>query len=165
MKIYLAGKITGDPDYKRKFSAVEGVLRDYGHIVINPAILPEGLRPKEYMRICFSMIDAADIVAFIPDWDSSTGAKLECDYCEYTGKRTFFLDGTAEWKKASRVIEQKATQRKHCCLNCSNSMSADTITGEHVLVCEDPEGVVRSVAEDYCCERHTDLESESEVAE
>lgn len=125
MKIYLAGKITGDPDYKRKFSAVEGVLRDYGHVVLSPATLPEGLRPKEYMRICFSMIDVAELVAFIPDWVHSPGAKLELDYCEYVGKRTFFLESTAEWQKAVRVIEQKATPQNPGCLNCSNSMSAD----------------------------------------
>lgn len=130
---------------------------------IRYATLPEGLRKKDYMKICFAMIDVADVVAFIPDWVCSAGARLEFEYCEYIGKQTFFLENTAEWQKASRFIEQKATQEKCCCLNCGNSMSADTITGDHILVCEDPDGIVRSVADDHFCQRHTALECDSEV--
>lgn len=106
MKIYIAGQISDDPEYRRKFSAVEQVLADYGHTVLNPAVLPSGLRKKDYMKICFAMIDVAEVVAFIPDWVRSAGAKLEFEYCEYIGKQTFFLEDTAEWQKASQVIEQ-----------------------------------------------------------
>lgn len=165
MKIYIAGQISDDPDYKRKFSSVEHVLTDYGHTILNPATLPEGLRKKEYMRICFAMIDVADIVAFIPDWVNSPGAKLELEYCEYIGKRTFFLEGTAEWQKASQFIEQKHTHEKRYCLNCGKSIYADSITGDRILVCEDPDSAIGTVAEDACCERHSDLADGPEVAE
>ena len=30
MKIYIAGKITGDPDYKEKFAKVASSLREHG---------------------------------------------------------------------------------------------------------------------------------------
>lgn len=92
MKIYIAGKITGDPTYKAKFSAAANTLSDQGHIALNPAILPPGLTQEEYMKICFAMIDAADIVAFLPDWIDSGGAMLEHTYAAYVGKRIKHLE-------------------------------------------------------------------------
>lgn len=51
MKIYISGKITGDRRYKAKFREVEKKLAAAGHIVLNPATAPEGLRPVDYMRL------------------------------------------------------------------------------------------------------------------
>ena len=86
MKIYIAGKITGDPKYREKFKEAAADIARGGHIPLNPADLPKGMRPKDYMRICFAMIDVADAVVFLPDAKESAGAKLEMEYCEYIGK-------------------------------------------------------------------------------
>ena len=88
MKIYIAGKITGDPGYWTKFWQAEKKLANQGHIVLNPAWIPEGMTPQDHMRICFAMIDAADVCVFLPDWEECQGARLERAYCEYTGKET-----------------------------------------------------------------------------
>lgn len=110
MKLYIAGKITGDPHYRRKFAAIKQVLKSEGHTVLNPAVLPEGLLPADYMRICFAMIDIADAVIFLPDYSLSGGAKLEYEYSHYVRKLIFFLEGTTEWAKARKYIEREATQ-------------------------------------------------------
>ena len=89
MKIYIAGKISGDRNYFEKFEQAQDELEAQGHIVLNPAQLPEGMSKAEYMRICFAMIDCADCVCLLPDWTQSEGAKLERQYFEYTGKRIF----------------------------------------------------------------------------
>ena len=88
MKIYIAGKITGDPNYKMKFRmAAKHIQELYSlAVILNPAELPEGLTPKDYMRICFAMIDVADAVVFLPDAAESAGARLEMAYCEYIEK-------------------------------------------------------------------------------
>ena len=86
MKVYIAGKITGDPWYRDKFAAAEIQLGGQGHTGLNPAELPEGMAPADYMRICFAMIDVADAVVFLPDAAESAGARLEMAYCEYVGK-------------------------------------------------------------------------------
>ena len=86
MKIYIAGKITGEPNYKEKFDIAATSLEAQGHIVLNPAELPEGMLPADYMRICFAMIDTADAIYLLKDWCSSFGAFIERDYAMYTGK-------------------------------------------------------------------------------
>lgn len=89
-KIYIAGKITGEKDYKIKFKKIETELNKKGYIVLNPAWMPEGMSPKDYMRICFAMIDTADTVLFMKDYKESKGARLELNYCRYTGKKVVF---------------------------------------------------------------------------
>lgn len=86
MKIYIAGKITGDKGYKAKFRDVERRLAAAGHIPLNPATQPAGLSPADYMRVCMAMIETADMVLFLPDYQDSKGASLEWAWCQYIGK-------------------------------------------------------------------------------
>lgn len=86
MTIYIAGKITGDKDYRAKFARYEKRVIAAGDVCLNPAVMPCGLTNSEYMRFSFAMIDAADIVYFLPDWEQSEGAKLEMAYCVYVNK-------------------------------------------------------------------------------
>ena len=86
MKIYIAGKIAGDPGHKEKFAAYTRKIEENGDIALNPATIPDGLPVADCMRICFAMIDAADTVLFLPDWKQSGGAQLEKAYCDYIGK-------------------------------------------------------------------------------
>lgn len=86
MKIYIAGKITGEPNYKEKFDIAATSLEAQGHIVLNPAELPEGMLPADYMRICLAMIDTADAIYLLKGWYSSSGASIERNYAMYTGK-------------------------------------------------------------------------------
>ncbi len=96
MKVYLAGKITGDQDYRLKFLKARQKLERDGYVVISPAVLPDRLTSADYMRICFSMIDCADAVAFLPDWKQSPGTRLEHEYCAYTRKTRIFPWGYEE---------------------------------------------------------------------
>ena len=95
-KVYIAGKITGDPDYKAKFNAAAEAYEKRGFIVLNPALMPEGMQKADYMRICFAMIDTADVVAFLPGYRLSAGAQLELQYCFYIDKDLKLPDDEAE---------------------------------------------------------------------
>ncbi len=86
MKIYIAGKITGDRRYKTKFREAAKKLEDQGHVVLNPATLPAGLGDADYMRIGLAMLDSADMAVFLPDYQESKGAMVEWTYCQRTGK-------------------------------------------------------------------------------
>jgi len=85
-KLYIAGKITGDPDYKAKFEAAAEEYKKNGYTVLCPSWMPQGMQPADYMRICFAMIDTADVVAFLPGYETSPGAQLELQYCFYVDK-------------------------------------------------------------------------------
>lgn len=61
MKIYIAGKIAGDRRYRAKFREAAKALEAVGHVVLNPATLPDGLTDADYMRICMAMVDTADL--------------------------------------------------------------------------------------------------------
>ena len=98
MKIYIAGKITGNQNYKEQFAAEAARIRAAGHIALNPAELPEGMGPGDYMRICLAMIDSADIVAFLPDWQDSRGANVEWSYACYCRKRVIGSAYVEDWE-------------------------------------------------------------------
>lgn len=86
MKVYLAGKITGDKRHKAKFREAATALEAQGHIVLNPAILPAGLTDGDYMRITLAMLEASDVAVFLPDYTESAGAMVEWAWCRRTGK-------------------------------------------------------------------------------
>ena len=89
MKIYLAGKITGDPCYKAKFEYAANELQERtGHIVLNPAILPErGFDHDAYMRMTAAMLEECDAVCLLPDWKQSEGAMTEYGRAAARGMR------------------------------------------------------------------------------
>ncbi len=91
MKYYIAGPITGDPDYKRKFAAAAEIFREGwpDDVAINPAVLPEGMSPADYMKICLPMLLASDGVFLLPGWETSAGAKIEKALAEYAGIPVF----------------------------------------------------------------------------
>ena len=95
MKVYIAGKIAGDQRYKVKFREAAKALEAAGHVVLNPATLPDGLTGADYMRICMAMVDVSDVAVFLPDYRESRGAMVEWAYCQRIGKDcALYLDMT-----------------------------------------------------------------------
>jgi hypothetical protein len=90
MKIYIAGKITNNPDYKRHFAEAEQGLISLGHTVMNPSVLPEGFEQQEYMRICFSMIDVCEGIFMLNNWRDSEGATMEHEYARENKKLVIY---------------------------------------------------------------------------
>ena len=109
MIIYISGKMTGLEDLGRAaFDRAERALREQGHIVLNPAAMPEGMPREAYIPIDLAMIAAADAVYMLRNWPSSRGACLEKAYAEYQGKRILYED-PAESAKLSACQGMMAT--------------------------------------------------------
>ena len=88
MKIYIAGKITNNENYKEQFKQKELELKLQGHTVINPTILSDiPLEHDEYLHINKAMIDVCDAVYFLNNWQDSKGAIIEYAYAGKKGKR------------------------------------------------------------------------------
>ena len=95
MKIYIAGKITGNPSFRDDFKKAELALKLQGHIVLSPAdtiARIQRLEHHEYLHICYAMIDVADAVAFLPNWKESKGAKIEMEYAKKANKKIMHLE-------------------------------------------------------------------------
>ena len=82
MTIYLAGKITGNPNYKEDFEAAERALTEAGESVMNPAILPFGWGYDSYIEITLAMLGECDVI-----WTDSPGARRELMNALVRGKR------------------------------------------------------------------------------
>lgn len=91
--VYISGKITGDPDFRRKFADAAKRVRVLGGVPLNPADLPGGMPREKYLPICLAMIDAADAVLLLDDWKTSQGAKIEERYAAYQNKTLIYPRG------------------------------------------------------------------------
>lgn len=101
MRIYVAGPMTGLPDfnYPAFFKAEEALLA-VGHEVENPARNPA---PDDgawigYMRQSLVQISRVDGIALLPGWQSSRGATVEYDLGKSLGLDVRPIDA---WLKES----------------------------------------------------------------
>lgn len=81
MKIYIAGPMTGLPDFNYPaFHRAAEVLVDAGHEPINPARTAgrEGCKTwQDYMRAALRDVAEAEGIALLPGWQESRGAAIE----------------------------------------------------------------------------------------
>lgn len=96
MKVYIAGKISGldRRDVVFKFGKASIEQKKQGNTVFLPTVLPESdsITQKQYLHICFAMIDVCDAVFLLPDWIDSAGAKKEKEYAEKSGKKIIYAE-------------------------------------------------------------------------
>ena len=127
MKAYIAGKISGDSTYREKFKTAEQALSNQGFVVLNPADLPEGMNPADYMRICFAMMESADIVAFLPDYEQSRGAQLEWSWCQYAGKQTMYRESMSFYRDALKEQEPVTDRNRPLTLDELRRMDGEPV--------------------------------------
>ena len=91
MIVYISGKITGDPDYVRKFADAELLLRAKGYNVVNPCDLGyQFMSYEQFMHVDFALIDVSDAIYLLKDWSGSSGARREKEYAEKIGKKIMY---------------------------------------------------------------------------
>jgi hypothetical protein len=101
MKIYIAGKITGESrtSVAEKFASAMCKLKSAGYLPFNPSVLPdyEDVDHADYMHICYAMIDVCDAIYMLKDWQTSAGARAELQYaCEWRKEIMYEDDNTRE---------------------------------------------------------------------
>ena len=112
-KIFISGKITGDPSYPQKFEAAEVVIKRpyffdrhgvkiaqrkgrFGYIVVNPTDLTFMCLPlAEFpwivcMAVSISHMLCRSTVYMIHDWKKSRGAKMEHGLAKFFKKHIIY---------------------------------------------------------------------------
>ena len=74
MRFYIAGPISGHPQYKREFANAARRLQRQGHDVLNPAVIPTNTTPEDAMLICLPMLIQSEAVYFLKGWEESKGS-------------------------------------------------------------------------------------------
>ena len=135
MKIYIAGKITGDKNYREKFNEVEKLLASQGYSVMNPARLGNypGFSWEEYMGVSTSMQRVCDAVVFLPDWQESRGAKLEMKTAESLGQK-IFLWHTRVWDDLLIPFVSEDSRFGRC-PSCRREFNSEIINEYEAIFC------------------------------
>lgn len=118
MKIYIAGKITGESEssVQNKFFSAKADLIKKGHKVMSPAVLSgnQDFEHEDYMHICFAMIDVCDAVYMLKDWQTSKGARMELQYAADHRKEIFYEDETTREKNFPIVYGHPGNKVTSC---------------------------------------------------
>lgn len=106
MKIYLAGPMTGKPDFNYPaFHAMAWRLRAMGYDVVNPAENfggDQSLKYEIYMRAALKSVLTCDAVAVLPGWQESRGATREAAVADWCGIPVLNAERLALGEEAER---------------------------------------------------------------
>lgn len=96
-KLYVAGPMTGYPEYNRPaFNEAAKFWEEQGYEVVNPAVPDPTLDDsdwKGYMRRAVYQLLTCNIVALLPGWEDSKGAKLEVEIATTMEMPIYFPEG------------------------------------------------------------------------
>ena len=94
--IYLAGPITGHPDFMERFECTHAFLENEGFDVFDPAKTAASLPTTKMSRqnildLGLCLLGMCNGIALIPGWQSSSGCRLERAYAEANRMRVIEL--------------------------------------------------------------------------
>lgn len=84
MKIYIAGPITGNENYKEQFASAEKLLKLAGWEVVNPAKNTANSY-REYINLGLAQLMQCDAIFMLKGYELSRGAILEKHYARAVG--------------------------------------------------------------------------------
>ncbi len=108
--IYLSGPMTGLPDYNYPaFNEAAAQLRQFGFRVLNPAEIFGGDMTRsrsEYLKAdLLLLIQEAELVVTLPEWEQSAGARLEVEVAFQLGLPVKHIDKIMEMCLQSRQFQ------------------------------------------------------------
>lgn len=110
MKIYIAGKITGEPleQCKQKFANAEELLKQTGANPVNPFKLgiPSHFTFEESKPHNFKALEHCQAIFMLTDWKDSPGAREELQEASTTKKILLFEEAGDQFIVANLISER-----------------------------------------------------------
>lgn len=106
MKIYIAGAITNNPNYKEQFEAAEERLKAAGWEVINPA-KNQGYSYREYINMGLFELMHCDAIYLLRGYEQSASATLEHNYAMTVGLQIIKDETPLTIVKFDRILTDK----------------------------------------------------------
>ena len=164
MRVYIAGPISNEPDYIKKFEKakhqIKSMLPDCE--VINPAklseVLPKG-KHYEYLQICYKLIAITDVEVLLPNWNSSIGAIKEQVFAKTKNIPVFELSNLKALRNYVKTQKKKRLNMniKHKFTDRSNS------DAKYVIVDMNINDKYKAIASIYICDSDEICESELKI--
>lgn len=124
MKVYIAGAITGDPEYKKKFKDAEKDLQLRGHDVVSP-IYHSGPTYKDYLIQGLAALSGCDAIYLLPDYTISPGAQLELRLATLLGIKVLYVSPPAD--PVNHPKHYNIPGRKECITEMLEMYGADKV--------------------------------------
>lgn len=111
-RVYLAGPITGVPDFMERFGGAKAYLESKGKHVFSPAHVTERLPKaymtrKDFMDLGIFLLSMCEEIAVMPGYESHSGCQLEIAYAE-ANRYPFIWLSEGHIKQGIRMLpEQK----------------------------------------------------------
>ncbi|EIU1806335.1 DUF4406 domain-containing protein [Salmonella enterica] len=97
--VFICGPMTGHENYNRDaFMLKQMTLEGWNYVVLNPAVLPDGLEHEQYLTITRGMIRVSDVICLLQGWESSEGARREVVYAMKRGVWPVSVDNAMKEK-------------------------------------------------------------------
>ena len=85
-KVYIAGQISDNPNFRKEFATAEKKLQELGYEPVNPAKYePPNMPYKYYISRGIIMLSGCDKIYMLKGWQRSPGATLEKHFAETVG--------------------------------------------------------------------------------
>ncbi len=93
---YLAGPISGFPDYLERHQKAKAYLEEQGHAVISPAVATKEMPVSKMTYQMFLdhgllLLSFCDTLFLMPGWDKSSGCQMEYAYAKANGYQIHYL--------------------------------------------------------------------------
>lgn len=93
---YLAGPISGRPNFMEEFQEAKGWLEQRGEFVCSPAHMANSLptaqmERKHFMQLGIALLSICGKIAVMPGWETSSGCQMEVAYAKANGMEIAYL--------------------------------------------------------------------------
>lgn len=105
--VYLSGNLLENKNAKDEFYRAELFLKQMGYTVMNPVEILKDLqelKQEDRIRVCYRLVDVADIIFMVSGWQKSKGANAELSYAKSLGKEIKYQDYYSPWRKGQLIV-------------------------------------------------------------